>query len=545
MTENTPNNYLSIVADLKNKIRQAKTRAALSVNKELLQVYWDIGNILLEQQKTEAWGSKIIKRLAADLRSEFPELKGLSERNLLYMRKFASSYPNLFTQQAAAQFKTVDSQQFIKVQQAAAQLPWGHHQVILDRAKTTEEQHFYILKCAQNAWSRDVLIHQIESALHNRQGALSNNFDITIPEYAGELTQQLFKDPYNFDFLSLGEQAKERDLENALMAHVEKMLLELGEGFALMGRQKKLLAGEKEYIIDLLFYHTKLRRYIVIELKIGEFLPEYISKMNLYLSLADEQFKGTHDEQSIGLILCKTKDKIVAEYALRDTNKPIGIAEYKINQLLPADIKGELPSVEEIEQKLDEELQQPLNPTDARLKAVKEKLKSLKTEAIQTAVTYQILQHLFNNGIKPLFIRIINRMMTEFAEDFYSQSVSWNIGNTIANDLQIVEKNWRSEEYLKSNKQIYFHYKLNGFKKGGANDFNEYLQLNFLWEEYYYSLTLSGHNNNQPLLKKMYHQNFSEEDALLITNTLVEKVLDRIEWIIEHITKENNNPTGI
>jgi len=538
MADKTPNNYLNIVAELKNKIRLAKTKAALSVNQELLKVYWEIGNTLLEQQKAEVWGSKVINRLAADLRSEFPEMKGLSERNLLYMRKFASSYQNLFTQQSAAQLQNADNQEYIKVQQAAAQLPWGHHQVILDRSKTIEEKHFYILKCAQNAWSRDVLVHQMESALHTRQGTLSNNFNVTLPNYAGELTQQLFKDPYNFDFLSLGEQAKERDLENALMAHVEKMLLELGEGFALMGRQKKLIAGDKEYIIDLLFYHTKLRRYIVIELKIGEFLPEYIGKMNLYLGLADDQLKGDYDEPSIGLILCKTKDKIVAEYALRDTRKPIGIAEYKINQLLPADIKGELPSIEEIEQKMDEELQQTISPTDARLKLIKEKLKSLKTEAIQTAVTYKILQDLFDNGIKPLFIRIINKMINDFAEDFYTQSASWTLDNIVTHDLPSVEAKWRKEEYLKSNKQIYFHYKLNGFKKGGANNFNEYLQLNFFWDEYYYSFTLNDSNNNQPVLKKMYHQNFSEEDAQLITNVLVDKVLDRIEWIIEHINNK-------
>jgi len=353
-------NYMVVLQNLKEKIRQARLRAVLSVNKELLFIYWEIGNTILLQQQQEGWGTKVIDRLASDLRVEFPEMKGFSQRNIKYMRAFAEAFPD-FVQQAAAQAINTENQRLIIVQQAAAQLPWGHHQLLLDKLKTKSERDFYIQKTIENGWSRNILAHQIESGLYKTQGTLINNFSTTLPPYQSELTQQVFKNPYNFDFIMLGEQAKERDLEDALMTHVTKVLLELGAGFAFMGRQKRFEAGGREFFIDLLFYHAKLRRHIIIELKIGEFEPEYISKMNLYLGLADDQLKGEHDEPAIGLILCKTNNKIVAEYALRDTSKPIGIAEYKIAKRLPNDIRGKLPTIEEIENALGElENEQPL-----------------------------------------------------------------------------------------------------------------------------------------------------------------------------------------
>lgn len=365
--------YSELLQKLKEKIKTAQQRAILAVNNELLSVYWEIGNAIAEQEQQAGWGGKIVDKLAADLKAEFSEIKGLSPRNLRYMRDFALAYP-AFLQQAAAKIELPENKQNAILQQAAAKLPWGHHQVLLTRLKTTDERAFYIHKAVENGWSRSILEHQIESGLHRTQGALVNNFSNTMPAYQSELTAQVFKDPYNFDFIMLGEQAKERDLEDALMTHVTKVLLELGAGFAFMGRQKRFEAGGREFFVDLLFYHTKLRRHIIIELKIGEFEPEYVSKMNLYLGLADDQLKGEHDEPAIGLILCKTNNKIVAEYALRDTSKPIGIAEYKIAERLPNEIRGKLPSIEEIENALGEvENEQPLT------KKVKNVLKKSNT----------------------------------------------------------------------------------------------------------------------------------------------------------------------
>lgn len=355
MSSQPDSNYRNILQSLKEKIRQARLKATLAVNQELLKVYWVIGNTILQQQQQEGWGTKVIDRFIIDLKTAFPDMKGLSPRNVKYMRAFAEAYPNFeFVQRSVAQLQSNENQYTTIVQQSVAQLPWGHNCTLLDKLDTIEERLFYAQKAVTYGWTRDLLVQQIENGLYKRQGALTSNFQLALPDYDSELAFQLFKDPYQLDFIMLGEKAKERDLENALMNHITKLLLELGDGFAFMGRQKRLELGGKEFFIDLLFYHTKLRRHIIIELKIGEFEPEFVSKMNLYLGIADDTLKGKYDNTSIGLILCKTKNKIIAEYTLRDTSKPIGITEYKITEKLPEDIKGELPSIEEIETWLDE-----------------------------------------------------------------------------------------------------------------------------------------------------------------------------------------------
>jgi predicted nuclease of restriction endonuclease-like (RecB) superfamily len=420
------------------------------------------------------------------------------------------------------------------LQQAAAKLPWGHHQVLLDKVKNKDERSFYILKCAENGWSRNVMLHQIESRLYNRQGALTNNFNETLPTSQSDLTQQLFKDPYNLDFIMLSEEAKEKDLEDALMTHVTKLLLELGDGFAFMGRQKRFEVGGKDFFIDLLFYHTKLRRYVIIELKIGEFEPEFVSKMNVYLGLADDQLKGEFDQPSIGLILCKTKNKIVAEYALRDTSKPIGIAEYKISQILPADIKGELPSIEEIENKLDEGIKEMQNPIDKRLQFIKEKIKNIKTDEIQTPATFGILSQLYLNGLRVLFSEVIEKVKT-FEADFYSKSFHWHCDNKNFNNLTEVDGFWKVEENLKQITNFDFQIRLNGFKKAGTEHCNSSQTLSFKMDTYHYSFKLLNYNNQQSFLKKLYHQPLTEDDKQLISDSIMTAIMDDIEQFIVKI----------
>jgi 7,8-dihydro-6-hydroxymethylpterin-pyrophosphokinase len=343
------------------------------------------------------------------------------------------------------------------------------------------------------------------------------------------------KDPYNLDFIMLGEEAKERDLEDALMTHVTKLLLELGDGFAFMGRQRRFEAGGREFFIDLLFYHTKLRRHIIIELKIGEFEPEYVSKMNLYLGLADDQLKGEFDQPAIGLILCKTKNKIVAEYALRDTSKPIGIAEYKISQMLPEDIKGELPSIEDIEHKLDEEINENLNPVDARLKSIKEKIKSLNTPVIQTECTHQILQNIFDNGLKPLYQKIIQKFNSEFGAEFLSQQLNWRVSGKIVYGIDDLVNILKEEKDLTKISEIEFNYTFLRFKRGGTEDLNEHITLKFTVSSTWYGFSIVNYNNQQPFLKKMYHEDITVSDHQLIMDLMVSKVLDQIEWMIEKI----------
>jgi predicted nuclease of restriction endonuclease-like (RecB) superfamily len=377
--------YGHVLQGLKEKIRQARLQAAIAVNSHLLQMYWDVGKLILDEQRKMGWGARIIDKLAFDLKMEFSDMKGFSARNLKYMRAFAEAYPG-FSQPAGLQ--SPDNQIETIVQAAPAQLEntpintllirltWYHHTTLLDKVKDPETRRFYIHQAAGNGWSRDMMVHQIVSGLHERRGRLTHNFKQTLPDYQSDLTQQLFKDPYQLDFIALGKVVRERDLEKAFIDNITKVLIELGDGFAFMGRQYKLEVGGQEFFLDLLFYHAKLHRYVVIELKTGDFLPEYAGKMNFYLNVADDKLKGEHDGPSIGLILCKTNNKVVAEYALRDMSKPIGISEYRINELLPESIKRELPSIQDLEQKLEERLETPFYTLDAKLARIKEMTKS-------------------------------------------------------------------------------------------------------------------------------------------------------------------------
>lgn len=333
-----PSDYQEWVKTLKNRIQAAQQRAVLTVNQELLQLYWQIGRDILLRQQEQGWGAKVIERLAQDLRSAFPELKGFSRANLLYMRSFAEQWPNFHADPI--------------VQQAVGQIPWGHNLVLISKVKLREERLAYAELCRKNGWSRNVLVHQIETRLVERLGEAASNFSVTLPEPQSELAQQTFKDPYIFDFLNLGAEAKERDIEAALTRHITSFLLELGAGFAFVGRQAHLEVDGEDYFIDLLFYHLQLRCYIVIELKSGDFKPEYVGKLSFYLTAVDSQIKADADAPSIGLLLCKSRKKVIAEYALRDNNKPIGIAEYQIGSKLPEELGRQLPSIERIVQTL-------------------------------------------------------------------------------------------------------------------------------------------------------------------------------------------------
>ncbi len=327
--------YETFLIDLKDRIRTARTRASLAVNKELVLLYWEIGRDILDRQQREGWGTKVIERLAQDLRREFPEMKGLSSRNMKYMRTFAEAWPE---------------KEF--VQQVVAQLPWGHNVRLLDRVKEPQERKWYAGKVIEHGWSRPVLVHQIESRLYHRQGKAVTNFKETLPPVQSELAHEMLKDPYVFDFLSIGEEAHERDLERELVKHITSFLLELGAGFSFVGKQFHLEVGGEDFYLDLLFYHLKLRCYMVIELKTGPFRPEYAGKLNFYLSAVDDMLRHESDAPSIGLILCKDKNRLIAEYALRDISKPVGVSEYRLVEAIPEELKGSLPTIEELEAEL-------------------------------------------------------------------------------------------------------------------------------------------------------------------------------------------------
>ena len=331
--------YKSIFSELKEKIVHSQQHAVQIVNKELVLLYWEIGQTILKHQSEKGWGAKIIDSLSDDLRKTFPKMKGFSVRNLKYMRQFASVYSD-----------------FVFVQEVLAQLSWYHNITIIQKIKDDAQRKWYIAKTIENGWSQTVLVHQIELDLYARSDHKKiSNFSKTLVSPHSELAQETLKDPYIFDFLSLSEKAKERDIEEQLVQHITKFLLELGAGFAFIGNQYKLEIGNKEYYIDLLFYHLKLKCYFVIELKSVAFKPEFAGKLNFYLSAVDDLLKSDTDNPTIGLLLCKTKDKIEAEYSLRDINKPIGISEYQITKNIPAELKSKLPTIKEIEEQLENE----------------------------------------------------------------------------------------------------------------------------------------------------------------------------------------------
>lgn len=331
----TPDGYADWLQELKTRIHTAQQRATLAVNRELLLLYWQIGRDILARQAAQGWGAKVIERLAHDLRTAFPEMKGFSPRNLKYMRAFAEAWTE-------PEF----------VQQAVAQIPWGHNLVLLDRLSTEHERRWYVAKTIEHNWSRNVLNIQIETRLLERSGKAVTNFSTNLPAPQSDLAHESLKDPYRLDFLGLTEEAQKRDIEHALVKHVTEFLLELGAGFAFVGRQVMLDVGGDEFFIDLLFYHLKLRCYVVIELKAGKFKPEHLGQLGFYLTAVDRQVKSEQDNPTIGLLLCKSKNKVVAEYALGDKTQPMGIAEYKLLESLPAELQTSLPSIEQIEREL-------------------------------------------------------------------------------------------------------------------------------------------------------------------------------------------------
>ena len=331
-----PAGYAEWLGELKNRIHNAQQRATLAVNRELVLLYWQIGRDILARQASQGWGAKVIDRLAHDLRNAFPEMKGFSPRNLKYMRAVAEAWPE-------PEF----------VQQAAAQLPWFHLCTLIDKLATREARDWYLAKAVEHAWSRNVLVMQIETRLLERQGKAVTNFEQRLPKPQSDLARESIKDPYRFDFLGLTDEAQEREIESALVQHVTRFLLELGAGFAFVGRQVLLDVGGEEFFIDLLFYHLKLRCYVVIELKAGKFKPEHLGQLGFYLTAVDRQVKAEQDNPTIGLLLCKSKNKVVAEYALGDKGQPMGIAEYKLMDSLPEPLQTSLPTIEEIEKELE------------------------------------------------------------------------------------------------------------------------------------------------------------------------------------------------
>lgn len=327
--------YQDWLNTIKQRVQSARLRVALAANRELIQFYWEVGAQIAEKQAQSQWGDKLIPQLSADLKKAFPDLKGLSASNLKYCLRFYQFYAT----EASAPFG----------QQAVDQIPWGHNILIFTKCSSVAEAGFYIAQTLEQGWSRDVLALQLKSSLHERAGKAVSNFSRTLPAPQSDLAQQTLKDPYTFDFMALTAPYNERDVERQLTQHITHFLLELGKGFAFIGRQYPLEVAGNDYYIDLLFYHVTLKCYVVVELKNRRFIPEYAGKLNFYLSAVDSLLKRDDDQPTIGLLLCRDKNNIEVEFALRDMNKPMGVSEYTLVETLPDNLKGALPTAEEIE----------------------------------------------------------------------------------------------------------------------------------------------------------------------------------------------------
>ena len=336
-----PKGYSALLAELKERIRSERLRVVMAANSALVMMYWDIGQRILARQNAEGWGAKVIARLSKDLRKAFPDMTGLSTRNLKYMRAFAATWPDIQI-----------------VQQAVAQIPWSHNIILMEKLKEQELRLWYAAMAREHGWSRSILVMQIEGRLHERQGNALTNFPQTLPPEASDMAAQIFKDPYLFDFLGTADPRREREVEQALVDHIQQFLLEMGVGFAFVGRQYTVSVGDKDYFIDLLFYHLRLRCFVVIELKAIPFEPGFAGQLNFYTAVVDDKLRHPTDGPTIGLLLCRGRDRLTAEYALRGINRPLGVVnwETELVRQLPEELKSSLPTVEELELELSADL---------------------------------------------------------------------------------------------------------------------------------------------------------------------------------------------
>lgn len=512
MSAEIAKNYLDVLKSLKEKIRQKRLQASIQVNTQLLELYWEIGHIILQQQEQEGWGAKVIDHLSKDLKADFPDIKGFSVRNIKYMRAFAEAYPNLSF-----------------VQGPLAQISWYHHITLLDKLKDADERIFYMQKTIENGWSRNVMVLQIESKLYERQGSAITNFNKTLVAPQSDLAQETLKSPYVFDFLTISERMQERDLENALIANIKRFLLELGKGFAYVGNQYNLNVEGDDFFLDLLFYNTHLHCYVVFELKIGDFKPEYIGKLNFYINTVDAKIKTADDKSTIGVLLCKTPNKAVIKYALHGLTKPLGVADYELNKSLPEQLKADLPTEEELAQEIEKEIEFPVSPLEQKINALKERISKMGRHQIKEERNAQVIREIVDQVFYPFHDQFIKKNR-EVAALFKKQQVHFFVSSTGFQDKE------RFEEELSKNPLPYelkINYSFRGFINAGTQAFDIWIEVYLILDEYKYSISLDGRDN--VIIEKLYHQLPVKEEFNQLAEIMLEKVLDDIENQLKRI----------
>ncbi|MCR6637531.1 MAG: PDDEXK nuclease domain-containing protein [Sporocytophaga sp.] len=536
--------YLSWFTELKTRIKRAQISASLKVNQELIQLYWYLGENIVAKQEKSTWGDKFIEKLAIDLKMEYPKMKGFSKRNLQVIRQWYLFYNQyiVIAQQLVAQLQL--SSEVQNVQQAVAQtdissllkflslIPWGHHQVILNKCSSPEEAFFYLVKTNQNNWSRSILEEQVKSNLFQRQGKALNNFTITLPKPQADLAKETLKNPYQFDFLTLGEEIRERELENALIQHLKKFMLELGRGFAYVGNQFNLNVSGDDYFLDLLFYNTHLHCYVVFELKMGEFKPEYAGKLNFYINTIDSQIKGKEDKPTIGVLLCKTPNDTVVQFSLQGIKTPIGVAEYELIQQLPEEIKTEMPSIEELEEELDKEVEKMQRPLDKKLEHVYKLINKINQPEIQQVQNKDNTKRVFTETILPLRSNLLHELKPLIEQFSNIETRVWVQGKGFQNDQEVFNE---VDKYETPN-DFRISIKLDGLKKAGTQSFYISTDLIIKMERYKYICYVKD-VEEELMWQKLYHELPTREE---LNHTIEQFGINLAEQMIIQLERISN-----
>lgn len=512
-------------------------KAALSVNTYQLALYWEVGFTILQQREEEGWGTKVIDRLSRDLKMEFPGMKGISTRNITYMRDFAEAYPEYpFLQQSVAELQSSDNQNDTILQQLVAKLPWGHHIAIFTKLKTREERLFYMRKCAENNWGRDFLKIQIDNELHRRKGAAITNFENTLPDATSDLARDILKSPYMFDFIAMSEKMQEREIEKGLITHLKSFMMELGKGFAYFGNQYNLKVNGDDYFLDLLFYNTHLHCYVVFELKVGEFKPEYAGKLNFYINTVDAQIKGPGDAPTFGVLLCKTRNETVVKFALEGITTPIGVSEYQLADALPKQLKLEMPSIEELEAEIEREYEELKNPSEKKMDRVKELMKKLKQEKLSEKKSNEKAVYLFRNVFKVQGEMFWAEIKKEILPLFQNNRRNWRVENHGFSKYKEAE-----DQLLKfpTSYEFGFDVDLQGFKQAGVKTFSCSIGFKFYLDQYHYQVQ-DRNSQSKYIWRKLYHQNPSHEEMMEVVEHYKLDLLDQIENNLLRITEEEN-----
>ena len=540
------NKYQQKLNGLKEKIRQARYKAALTVNAQLLSIYWEVGQTIIQQENEDGWGAKTIERLSIDLKTEFEDMKGLSVRNLRYMREFAKAYPHFSilqplvaklpkSKKSAAPILQVPlaklpANEFL--QASLAKITWYHHLTLLDKVKNLEERIFYINKTIENGWSRNVLVLQIDNKLFERQGKSINNFENALPAIDSDLAKETFKSSYVFDFLSMGEKIQERDLEKGLISHLKDFMLELGKGFAYVGNQKNINVEGDDYFLDLLFYNYNIHCFVVFELKIGDFKPEYAGKLNFYVNTINQQLKGESDKTTIGVLLCKTPNETVIKYSLEGITSPIGVSDYKLANSLPKQLKAGMPTIEELEKEIEAEYTELQKPVDKKIGQLKELIKGLKQTPVKekrsAATCERILTKVvfvLRNNMKKLLEE------KEIAEKFEAiEMMVWTDSQGHRTDKAV-------NDYLKQNKEVgefRVELRLKGFVPAGTKAFDVWKNISIATSTYNYTIGFDRNPQNT-LIEKLYHQLPDKKEFETIMDKWMEAIVDNITQQLELI----------